>query len=239
MPTKIAFQGPGLTPDLEKSLSCMLEDAMSRVVAEFSDLGSSPLFEKTAFSVTVLGQPTPQCSASTIRVTTTPGRADILLVSPTVHSDRTPDGFSRSYDRVWYHKNLVHECTAVFMWHYAPASPHWSLNDAPTWFIEGLQEFVAIERGPAEARGRYRERYLPRLHEETVRQRFSSVEDAYADGYLILLFLHDEYGTSPVHEVLKRSEPTFWRSVERSLAVDREELFQRWLAWKSRGSPRT
>jgi hypothetical protein len=113
------------------------------------------------------------------------------------------------------------------------------LNDAPSWFIEGLQEFVAIERGPAEARGRYRERYLSRLHEETVRHRFSSVEDAYADGYLILLFLHDVFGTSPVHEVLKRSEPTFWQSVERSLAVDREELFQRWLAWKYRGGPRT
>ena len=123
------------------------------------------------------------------------------------------------------------------MWHYAPALPHWSLNDAASWFIEGLQEFVAVERGPAEARGRYRQRYLPRLHEETVGRRFSSVEDAYADGYLILLFLHDEFGTSPVHEVLNRSEPTFWRSVERSLAVDREELFQRWLAWKS-GGPR-
>ena len=96
MTTDITFQGPGLTPHLKKSLSCMLEDAISRVVAEFSNLGSARLFEKITFSVTVLDQPTPECSASTIRVTTPPGHADVLLVSPTVHPDRTPDGFSRS-----------------------------------------------------------------------------------------------------------------------------------------------
>jgi hypothetical protein len=123
MPTEITAQGPGLTPDLKKSLSSMLEDAMSRVVTEFSDLGSARLFETVTFNMTVLNQPTRECPASTIRVTTSSGRADVVLVSPAVHPDRTPDGFSRSYDWVWYHKNLVHECAAVFMWHYAPASP--------------------------------------------------------------------------------------------------------------------
>ncbi len=77
MPTEITVQGPGLTPDLKKSLSCMLEDAISRVVAEFSNLGSGRLFEKITFGVTVLDQPTPECSASTIRVTTRPGCADV------------------------------------------------------------------------------------------------------------------------------------------------------------------
>lgn len=195
------------------------------------------MIQSIAVDLTVLAAPTPQYPAENLTAQTRADHAHIVLVNPAVHGDITSDGFSRSYDRVWYHKNLIHECTAAFMWLYEPPAPRWQLQQAPAWFIEGLQEFVAIERGPNEARELYRARYLPRLHASTVSPLFERVDEKYADGFLIVLFLHEEFGSRPVHDVLNRRHEGFWASLERSLGEARPRLFERWSAWRSRNQP--
>jgi len=118
------------------------------------------------------------------------------------------------------------------MWHHNPQSAGWQLEKAPEWFVEGVQEYVAVERSPSDVGDSYRDRYLTRLQSETVQRGFETVQDKYADGYLILLFMVQEFELEKVHRILNRSEPSFWGSVRTSLGCDCNALFSHWSNWR-------
>ncbi len=212
----------------------LVDQALRFVEVEFADLGAPGVLRATDIEVRLLSKPVKEGRWDLMNCDTRCSPPRIEAIAPPAHADVAEGGFSSSYDRLWYLKNLVHECTALFLWSYRPSSPKWSLHDAPKWFVEGLEEYVAIERSVPEARHRYRTQYLPRLASETVQSRFSSVTDKYADGYLIHLFLHEQSSAAGVHRILHRTEPSFWQGLTHCLDRDLDRLYSDWQHWRSR-----
>ncbi len=183
----------------------LVAEALRVVEGEFTDLDAPALLGATEVEVRLLAHPTRDCGWDQMRCSmkVTPPR--IEAIAPTAHPDVVEAAFPLDYDRLWYLKNFIHECTALFLWLYRPSTPAWSLREAPEWFVEGIEEYVAIERSVPEIRDRYRSHNLRRLLSNTVQNRFSAVANNYADGYLIVLFMHERYGATQVHRVLNRT----------------------------------
>lgn len=90
-----------------------------------------------------------------------------------------------------------------------------------------------MDCGTSEGRTRYRAMYFPRLRTETVSTDFTQPADKYADGYLLLRFLHDEFGTRTVHQLMDSALPTFWGALEALSGSNRAAIFTRWLRWRT------
>jgi len=217
----------------------LVDTAIAATITEFDDLGARAILTPSNLTFALLDRPPANFGWDYAQAFTTQhGAGRVELLAPSSHGSFAPDGFAPSFDRVWYHRNLIHECTSVFMWSFdGQKDQGWRLNSAPSWFVEGVQEYVAVERAAADARNRYRTRYFPRLREETVAADFGHVAEKYADGYLVLRFMYDDFGPTAVHKVLASPVLSFWGAVEASFGIDRKQLFGRWLKWRIANAP--
>lgn len=212
----------------------LVDTAVAVTIDEFADLGSAGLLAPAKLSFVLLVKPPPGKGWDYAEAITLNRVGRIQVLAPSAHASTVPGEFPRDYDLVWYHRNLIHECTGAFIWLFsAQKQQGWRLSAAPSWFVQGLQEYVAVERSWPEARVRYQAKYLPRLGSATVADQFSSVSDDYADGYLVLRFMHAEYGARAIHLWLSGTEHGFWEAATLALGESRATLYGRWLRWRA------
>lgn len=224
------FQGLGTATD-QQLLRPLLDHTLGVVANEFASRRAGEVLSSTSWIIVWHGPEDLERKSGKMCVRTPAGITELHLLAPSAYPTSSR-GFPPEYPEWWHRKNLIHECTAAFMFHYRPPAPRWPLEPgAPDWFREGLQEFVAIERSPNLTRDSYRSRYLQRDIASTVEPNFHNVADPYIDGYLILRFLHDAFGAEPIHAVLDRAQPDFWTTVEDRLGAPRSRLYSRWQTW--------
>ena len=115
----------------------------------------------------------------------------------------------------------------------------WAYYSAPNWFVQGLQEFDAIEHSTAGNRDSTAKRLLAwaRSH----RQLFSccapdlQIADDYNGGATFMKFLADEFGEAVHARILRSPAPTFAEALtEATKPNSRAELFARFEAWLAR-----
>ena len=236
MQTNLTFSGPGTTQD-ESLVRPLLEHAWDVVGAEFKNRNAPNVLLSSNWTIVWHGAADYARMQGQMCVRTNIGSTTLHILAPSAYPDQKPGAFPAAYPGTWHQKNLIHECTSAFMFHYPAPNPRWDLeHGSPDWFREGLQEVVAIERSPANVRDEYRARYTKRDVSRTVDCEFASVGEKYLDGYLILRFLYEEFGPVRVHRILDRSEATFWETVRVSLGVGRTHLFERWRQWAGRNT---
>ena len=137
---------------------------------------------------------------------------------------------------MYLQKLIIHELSTLYLEGATRAkSEGWWLFDAPSWFYQGYQEYLAIELGPDEQR----DEIWNRLREHAGDcPEFEAADptpcDDYIDGALLLKFMHERWGDDTLQTLLSRQEPTFEESLENALEIDESRLFEAWKSWLER-----
>ena len=115
----------------------------------------------------------------------------------------------------------------------------WKYYSAPNWFVQGLQEYDAIEHSTAGNRDSTAKRLV--AWAKSHRAVFSccapelSVGDDYNGGATFMKFLADEFGESVHARLLRSTAATFTDALsEVTKPYSRPELFARFQAWLTR-----
>jgi hypothetical protein len=112
----------------------------------------------------------------------------------------------------------------------------WEYYSAPNWFVQGLQEFDAIEHSTTGNRDSTAKRLV--AWAKSHRAVFSCcapeihIGDDYSGGAAFMKFLADEFGEDVHARILRSTAPTFVGALtEATKPYSRAELFARLQAW--------
>jgi hypothetical protein len=212
----------------------LVREAVTATMTALDQLGARTILTPERFSFVLLASPPRGKGWDHAEAKTHEGRCEVRMVAPSAHSGVQPGSFPRAYDRVWYERNLIHECTGGVIWLFSAAkTTGWRLSGAPEWFTEGVQEYVAIEGATQAAGERYRSRYFRRLHSQTVTKDFVTVQNEYEDGYLILKYLTEVYGTEVLARILVSDQSSFWQAVSTVTDQAPKSLYAGWEHWRA------
>ena len=138
-----------------------------------------------------------------------------------------PDG-----TKPYFHKNLVHELSTIFLEQLALQKPGggWTFHQAPAWFEQGLEEYLGCTLS---GDSRRRARYVGAAVSDASRiDADFTVREVYSDGCARIACLFDTYGGERVLDLLECPAPDFWSAVHEVLEVTPEALFRIWSAWR-------
>jgi hypothetical protein len=215
----------------ERLIARLIQRSLEQLDAAFAfHLPEDPL-EGIRLSVHLHRAPDSFASESTMRIESTPRTATIHLLAPSAYRQLDDDGWPRGYGSLWFHKNLLHEIGTAYLEALGRRkSSGWRLHEAPSWFVQGIEEELACVLADDEAR---RARYLAAVRDAPTRiaRDFTAVEDVYVDGAVIVRYLFERFGRSRVLDLIANPSPGFWQSLESVLGCDRRALSGGFFAW--------
>ncbi len=154
-----------------------------------------------------------------------------------------PAGFSASYRDIaglaagedHHAKVLGHEYATVLLDRItAQKAAGWRFFSAPSWFVQGYEEFLAVALLDAATRDDVLELWA-RAQADPDRVRFHpsfAVKDPYLDGAVMLHFLHDSFGAERVRALLAAGQPTFDEAFVATFGGSLDSLEARWKTWR-------
>ena len=178
-------------------------------------------------------------SASRARIfTATSGTewlADVFVPSPSglvgvrLVGDRPPNEYVL--------RTLIHELARIPLEGVRRRRPgSWALDSAPSWFVQGLEEWLARTLSSEwELKVRLPDS-IRRVKADPSRIRFDGAIRAasdYDDGAAIVACMHTAWGKARVHAILRDDGTAFEGAIERSLGVDMRGLHAKVVACAS------
>lgn len=138
--------------------------------------------------------------------------------------------YDAEVDRRWF----AHEYVGVLLSRLNDANGHWRFHSAPGWFVQGLEEYLALTLTTAHSLGFTLKAYLAIVAADPLRIGFFSVSNDYVDGAVLQEFLHEEFGAAKVISVIVSKERSFASAMQKELGVTPGELISRWTRWQKR-----
>ncbi len=147
----------------------------------------------------------------------------INMPSVAAHDGHMQSSSGHLMDHHYFDKLVLHEVAPIYFELFARAHDR-EYHDAPGWFEQGMEEYVAVFRADdywhtTGCRVYYgRERNNPGIDVD-----FGlNVMDVYNDGLILTKFIADEFGEKALLQIIVAREPTFGRRLK-----GRRGLFRR------------
>jgi len=158
--------------------------------------------------------------------------ADLHLLAPSRHCGGTT-GKGDPFGADYLHKLITHELSTLYLDEITRIKESgWMFFDAPEWFVQGYEEYIARNHPTNRAREVTKEDYLRRSSSHPSRVSLGILtRDAYVDGAVLLTFLHEKYSVDAVRNVLASNQPSFWLAVENVLGLGPESLLDEFNSW--------
>ena len=226
-----------------------LERALRQLKMHFQAAGLDEFV--TGFKCDICLQPTATSMASESLATCNSGTkdgtnrtyyADIHLLTPSAHSEKARTRIGEPKDAVYFERLLVHEYAAPVLDRITRGKPEgWRFFQAPRWFIQGYEEYVALTCSNKQSReltmAEYRK--MVRSDPKRVRNDFGLVvRDEYIDGAMLVAFIHEHYGKDKAQAILTSRAETFGEAITQALEVNLDTFFSAWREWLERDATR-
>jgi hypothetical protein len=159
--------------------------------------------------------------------------AELHMLTPSVVPQTWMSKVGEQCDDAHYLRIVLHEYSSILL---DQITRHketgWRFFTAPSWFIQGYEEYVSLLRSTLQTRTVTLEKYkdVVRNHPERVRHDLT-VQDAYVDGALLLLFMHERFGKERVQAILVSTKREFFDALTFELGMSVDRLYHEWLAW--------
>ncbi len=157
--------------------------------------------------------------------------ADVHLLALSAHRPEFRTKLGNKMGRRYMHKLIVHELSTVYLERMTLAKQRgWRLFDAPAWFYQGLEEYLALEVAPP----KNPDRSWDQLREHTVAcvgpeaEESLPVCDPYIQGAMIIRFIVDTHGFEKIKRLLQNDSDTFEQALREVLHVNSAQLGERW-----------
>ena len=138
-------------------------------------------------------------------------------------------------DREYFDKLLVHEVSPIYL--ALLAENNGSRFRGPNWSIQGTEEYFGTYYSTDYWRDKGINVYKSRLAQtpSTLDADYGlNVSNVYNDGFLVMSFLHDEFGKDTVFKIIRSSEPTFGKRIAGATEIKFNVFLDRLKVWKKR-----
>ena len=214
-----------------------LEQTVTNLCTEFGRERVTPLLASA--SIDVYLHPRPNDTAreglallrSGVQGDVYTARIDIL--APSAHRPGATTSVGEPMDGNYIFKNLVHEYSTIVLDRITRSKPAgWRFFSAPTWFVQGYEEYLGLMLSSEHSRKVTFEKYRDLLRADPARVSPDlEVKSAYLDGAVLLQFLHETYGKQKVHGILASEADDFWSAVAEQTGQQRAALYRAWRQW--------
>jgi hypothetical protein len=159
--------------------------------------------------------------------------ARLQLLAPSRHPPTARTNVGEAKDSAYFQRLIIHEIsTMVFERATSRKSTGWRFHSAPSWFVQGLEQYVALREPSAK---KSLQLYVDRVRRDPsiVQTDFGlQVTEPYIGGTVLLAFIEERYGWPSIQKLLESPEPTFGSATRKQLGVTLETFttdFQQWL----------
>lgn len=215
--------------------------AVKVLEAEFSDFDPKRLVEPVELEFRLYGEANEKAREGSVRLESGMAdgryRATVHLLAPSRYG-RGRSNLGEAADDEYFLGLVVHEIAAVFLDLAARAKPRgWRFYDAPAWFVQGWEEYLAVALASEHSRTVTLPLYVDTVKTQPMRVREApspelfAVEDVYLDGPVLLAFLHDVFGRERMHDLLRSEAPALEQALLETLEIEPEGLWKCWRAW--------
>jgi hypothetical protein len=164
--------------------------------------------------------------------------ADIHFLSPSRHRSGARTVAREPMDHNYVFKNVVHEYGSVVLELAARRKEKgWLWYSAPSWFVQGYQEYLALMHSSEHSRTVTFSKYLDKVRKDPQGISFASgirVKDIYVDGAVLVAFMHDAFGKERVQNLVLSPESTFGKALTPALGVGLASFAMRFREWQRR-----
>ena len=231
-----------------KKVKWFLSKAIESMTREFSNCSPKKLLSMSHIRVHVYSKETAKARAGRATLDY-PRRSakkyigELHYFAPSKHPKTTGHTtlLGEPFDDNYHWRVLAHEYGSVLL-HLICATKQKGWNDiwsAPSWFVQGYQEYIGIECSSPHARSVTKQRYVQNVVDRPEQVRLKEgesgssliVDNVYIGGVALLIFMHDVYGRSACQRVLKSKKDAFEEALVSELGVSVDQLYERWLIW--------
>jgi hypothetical protein len=219
-----------------KRLAVATDTAIELLGAAFHDWDGRGLLESANLEIIIYAMPTRQADEATTRLNTewrgNQYFAKLHILAPSRVSTTALTTVGEPKDERYFQQLLVHELSSIISDRVSAKKPGgWHLYSAPGWFVQGLEQYLALSLTESKST---MEKYLERSRRDPrqVQTDFGiHVMNDYIAGTALVAFLARE-GLGPIKRLLLSPEPTFGKALRAEFKVDVitfGEQFQLWL----------
>ena len=230
---------PSIAPD-SKQVADLADAAIKSLAAAFPDWNVPEIVKNANLTIVVHARPTPRADEGTATLETggvTGAQfAKLEMLAPSRHAAEARTNVGEAKDAQYFQRLLIHEIsTIVFEGVSYGKAEGWRFHSAPSWFVQGLEQYVAFrETAAVQSLKLYVDRVLkdPKI----VQSDFGlQVGEPYIGGTVVLAFMTDRYGWDSIQKLLMSPEPTFGVAMRKQLGVTADSFaaeFREWIALK-------
>src|SRR5262249_52011309 len=141
--------------------------------------------------------------------------AFVTLQAPSLLSPKGRSAIGEPLDTRYFEKNTAHELSTIFIERVTlNRGSGWRLYSAPSWFVQGFEEYLALNCSTEHARRVTLPTYVAAVRASRSRAASGITgtdpgKDPYIQGAVRLLFFHRVFGKDRVHAILTNGAPTF------------------------------
>jgi hypothetical protein len=204
-----------------------------------ADVGAT-MQSPVACHVWLMPAPTGPVAAGRTRSSTSYGSrgnwCEIYFLAPAAmtDADRCCTVVGEPRDESYFRKVVAHEYGGIFLHRQNRMHAGWRFGSAPLWFVQGYEEWLALQLASEHSRTVTFEKYKALVADDPDRIGFFGVANEYTDGTVLVAFLHEEFGAAKVRAVLRSKKKSFSEALEAELGVNAEALLQRWTRWRKK-----
>jgi len=135
---------------------------------------------------------------------------------------------------------MTHEyATVLLYWITLKKGKGWRLWHAPSWFVQGYEEYLGLHCSSQHSRTVTRNLYIQDVAKESFRvilgekegNKIIATQKVYQDGVVLLIFMHETYGRTRVQNILSNTSDNFYESLTTELGIDLQTFFKDWKKW--------
>lgn len=161
--------------------------------------------------------------------------AEVFLPAPSCVPAGLRNGLGLPMDLGYAERTLVHEMAGPALHERTSAKTRgWRFYDAPSWFVQGLEEWVALSTEPEGATAQLQAaRAAARDVDARVAVRGGAivVADPYVDGRMLVAFLHAALGVGGVLRLLDAEADTFDAALAEALGAGPDLFVAHYREW--------
>jgi len=162
-------------------------------------------------------------------------RAEIHLLTTSAIDVRSRTHLGEQKDLAYNQRLLVHEYAAPLLDRITRSKPKgWRFFSAPTWFVQGYEEYLALTCSNEHSKSVTMARYLGTLRAKPGRVRIGEglqVESPYIGGAMLVRFMYEHFGAEKLYALLLAPEPTFEAAASTHLTHYPDSFFEAWSTW--------
>jgi len=162
-------------------------------------------------------------------------KASIHFLALSKHPPGSSTGAGEPKDANYIFKTLIHEYATIWLQLVTSRVGQWDLYEAPSWFVQGYQEYLGLTLAAEHSRTTTLNLYKQMVREQPSRIDTSfgiSVRDPYYDGTVLLAFMHEVYGQERLLDLLSTRQGGF-RAGIRAVAGSVDSFTERFETWRN------